>query len=248
MLAPSLLMLAVLQGAPPPGELDFGTFRDRIQPIFLKKRESHARCVVCHTRTTTPFRLQPLASGSASWTDEESRQNFEAARRLVVPGDPLRSRLLTMPLAEESGGNSFHPGGKHWESKDDPEWHVLAEWVSKAAPGLDFGSFRERIEPVFRRKREGLARCVVCHTRATTPFRLQPVPEDGGGWTEGESRLNFEAAARLVSPGDPGSSRLLLMPLSHEAGGAPFHPGGKHWESQDDPEWQALADWVRGRR
>ena len=34
------------------------------------------------------------------------------------------------------------------------------------------------------------------------------------------------------------------MPLAHEAGGTEFHPGGKHWESQSDPEWKALAAWV----
>ena len=30
--------------------------------------------------------------------------------------------------------------------------------------------------------------------------------------------------------------------------GTEFHPGGKHWESQDDPEWKSLADWVRGTK
>jgi hypothetical protein len=247
-LAPSLLMLALLQQGPESASLDFEVFQTRVQPIFLEKREGRARCVVCHTRATTPFRLQPLAPGNSSWNDEDSRRNFEAASRLVVPGQPLSSRLLMMPLAEEAGGSSFHPGGKHWESRDDPEWKTLSDWASKAAPGLEFDSFRARIEPVFLRKREGLARCVVCHTRATTPFRLQPRPKDGGSWSEEESRLNFEAVGRLVAPGDPGASRLLLMPLAHEAGGTSFHPGGKHWESQDDPEWQSLADWVRGRR
>lgn len=241
-------MLAVLQGAAPPAELDFETFRDRIQPIFLKKREGHARCVVCHTRATTPFRLQPLGRGNDSWSDEDARRNFEAAARLVVPGDPSSSRLLTMPLAEEAGGNSFHPGGKHWESQDHPEWRTLADWAKGSARALDFEAFRARVEPVFLRKRPGRARCVVCHTRATTPFRLQALPSGRASWSEEESRLNFEAAARLVAPGDPGASRLLLMPLVEHAGGAPFHPGGKHWESQDDPEWQSLADWVRGRR
>ena len=250
-LAPSLLMLALLQ-SPPPASLDFEAFRTRVQPIFLEKREGHARCLVCHTRATTPFRLQPLTPGSASWTEEESRRNFEAALRLVVPGEPLRSRLLTMPLAEETGGTAFHPGGKHWESREDPEWRTLADWVASGSPapprGLDFETFRARVEPVFLHKREGRARCVVCHTRATTPFRLQVLPPGRASWSEEESRLNFEAAGRLVSPGDPLASRLLLMPLAEEAGGAPFHPGGKHWESQSDPEWQSLSDWVRGRR
>ena len=248
-LAPSLLMLALLQPDPASASLDFQVFQSRIQPIFLEKRAGHARCVVCHTRATTPFRLQPLTPGSASWSDEESRRNFEAAGRLVVAGDPVRSRLLTMPLAEEAGGNPFHPGGKHWASQDDPEWRILSSWVAAASmPALDYDSFRARVEPVFLHKREGRARCVVCHTRATTPFRLQVLPAGRASWSEEESRLNFEAAGRLVSPGDPLASRLLLMPLAEEAGGAPFHPGGKHWESQDDPEWQLLANWVRGQR
>jgi hypothetical protein len=50
-------------------------------------------------------------------------------------GNPMRSRLLTMPLAEEAGGVSFHPGGKHWTSTDDPEFRVLAAWVNGAKAG-----------------------------------------------------------------------------------------------------------------
>jgi hypothetical protein len=38
------------------------------------------------------------------------------------------------------------------------------------------------------------------------------------------------------------------MPLAHEAGGTEFHPGGKHWDSQNDPEWKTLADWVNHGR
>ncbi len=254
-LAPSLLVLALLQQAPPSASLDFEFFRTRIEPIFLKKREGHARCVVCHTRATTPFRLQALSPGSTSWNDEESRQNFEevtSSRRLVVPGEPRRSRLLMMALAEEAGGTSFHPGGKHWDSESDPEWRTLADWVAPsskaAARGLDFEEYRARVEPIFLQKRTGRARCVVCHTRATTPFRLQVLPPGRTFWSEEESRLNFEAAGRLVAPGDPLASRLLLMPLAEHGGGTPFHPGGKHWESQDEPEWRTLSDWVRGRR
>ena len=37
------------------------------------------------------------------------------------------------------------------------------------------------------------------------------------------------------------------MPLRWEAGGTTFHFGGKHWDSVNDPEWQTLAAWVRGR-
>jgi hypothetical protein len=136
MVLEALLALAVLQTS----ALDFELFRTRVQPVFLKKRDGHARCVVCHTRATTPFRLRPLSPERSSWSDEESRLNYEAASRLVVPGEPLSSRLLTMALAEEVGGNPFHPGGKHWKSRDDPEWRTLADWVGAASPLSGRGS------------------------------------------------------------------------------------------------------------
>jgi hypothetical protein len=66
-------------------------------------------------------------------TDDESRKNFEAVTRVVVPGVPTKSRLLTMPLAHEAGGTEFHPGGKHWMTQSDPEWKLLADWVKNAA-------------------------------------------------------------------------------------------------------------------
>ena len=108
--------------------LDFEFFKTRVQPIFLAKRPGHARCYVCHS-TGTAFRLQRLSAGAAGWNEEQSRRNFEAARREVVPGDPQASLLLIHPLAEEAGGDVFHAGGKHWDSKDNPEWQALAGWV-----------------------------------------------------------------------------------------------------------------------
>jgi hypothetical protein len=246
--APFVLLTVLLaQGSTPVP--DFPFFRDRVQPIFLAKHLGHARCYICHSRGTA-FRLQPLAEGETTWSEEESRKNFDAARRFVIPGSPLRSRLLLMALAEEAGGAPFHPGGKHWESQDDPDWKTLAAWVESApakpaASTLDYAVYRSKVEPVFLAKRAGHARCVVCHSRGTA-FRLQALSPGSSGFSEEQSRKNFEAARRMVIPGNPAGSRLLLMPLAEDAGGTPFHPGGKHWESQGDPEWQALAEWVRG--
>jgi hypothetical protein len=72
--------------------------------------------------------LQPLSPGSTTWTDEESRKNFEAVRRVAMPGN-LKSRILIHPLAEEAGGDFFHNGGKHFQSQNDPEWLTLKAWV-----------------------------------------------------------------------------------------------------------------------
>jgi frataxin-like iron-binding protein CyaY len=48
---------------------------------------------------------------------------------MINTREPEDSPLLKYPLAEKAGGNHFHPGGKHWESKSDPEWQILDEWA-----------------------------------------------------------------------------------------------------------------------
>ena len=108
--------------------LDYEVFKAKIQPIFLAKRPGHARCIACHG-SGTPLRLQPLPAGSTTWNDEDSRKNFEAVRRVAIPGN-LKSRILIHPLAEEAGGDFYHNGGKHWSSQNDPEWQALKAWVS----------------------------------------------------------------------------------------------------------------------
>lgn len=127
--------------------LDFETFKTQIQPILLARREGAVRCVTCHAgKVGTRLRLQPLADGATTWTDDEARKNFESASTLVVPGDPLASRLLVHPLDRRAGGDAFHGGGKHWLSQADPEWQTLAAWVrGSAAPTNHTASTAVRI-------------------------------------------------------------------------------------------------------
>lgn len=119
-------------GHSPTQSLDFEYYRTRVEPIFLKKRPGHARCVVCHAGSNNAFRLQPLPDGSPSWTEEQSRLNFEIVSRLVTPGDPTSSRLLLHPLSPKAGGDAFHSGGRQFASQNDPDWRVLADWVRNA--------------------------------------------------------------------------------------------------------------------
>jgi hypothetical protein len=107
--------------------LDFNYFKTRVQPIFLKKRPGHARCIACHG-SGTPLRFQPLDPGSTTWTEEESRMNFEAIQKVARPGF-LRSKLLLHPLEEQAGGDFYHNGGKHFVSQNDPEWQTLKAFV-----------------------------------------------------------------------------------------------------------------------
>ena len=119
-------LFAQQASAPSSPTLDYEFFKTRVQPIFLAKRPGHARCIACHGQGTT-LRLQPLAPGSTTWTDDESRRNFEAVQR--VAGDGMKSRLLVHPLDEKAGGDFYHSGGKHWSSQTDPEWQTLRAWV-----------------------------------------------------------------------------------------------------------------------
>ncbi len=112
--------------------LDYGFYKSRVEPIFLKKRDDHVRCYVCHSEATNAFKLVHMEKGQTAYTDEDSRKNFETASRLVVPGDPNRSRLLLQPLAPQAGGNPYHSGGRQFSSKNTPEWKTIAQWVRGA--------------------------------------------------------------------------------------------------------------------
>src|SRR4030095_5465775 len=102
-----------LQGAPASAaeqSLVYETYKTSVEPIFLKKRPGHARCVVCHTESNNAFRLQKLTPGSTSWTEEQSRRNFEMVSQLVVA--------------------AYHSGGRQFSSKNDPDWEILAQWAA----------------------------------------------------------------------------------------------------------------------
>jgi hypothetical protein len=109
--------------------LDYEFFKTRVEPIFLKKRPTHARCYVCHEEANHALKLSKLSPGNTTWTEEESRRNFDTVSQLVTPGDPLGSTLLHHPLAPEAGGDAFHSGGRQFESQSDADWQTIADWV-----------------------------------------------------------------------------------------------------------------------
>src|SRR5437667_1499210 len=95
-----LLSAAASQAEQQTQQLDYEAYKTRVEPIFLAKRVGHARCYACHAlgagegNAPAAMRLQVLSPGSTSWSDDQSRMNFEAVRRKVVPGNPLASPLL----------------------------------------------------------------------------------------------------------------------------------------------------------
>ena len=117
---------------------------------------------------------------------------------------------------------------------------------AQTALKLDYEFFKTHVEPIFLTKRAGYARCYVCHAESNNAFRLEKLVSDAPMWSEEQSRLNFAMVSKLVNPGDPDTSRLLLHPLAAEGGGDVFHSGGRQFLSKQDPAWRTLAAWVNG--
>jgi hypothetical protein len=135
--------------------------------------------------------------------------------------------------------------GSLWGKRHAQESQSASSSTSTQATTLDYEFFKTKVEPIFLYKRPGHARCVVCHTINHVPLHLVPLTPGSTTWNEEQSRQNFELVQRVVVPGSM-ESPLLKHPLAQQAGGDPAHGGGKHFNSQDDPEWSTLKAWVFG--
>ena len=130
-----------------------------------------------------------------------------------------------------------------WANRQEKESQPASSSTESASLNYEF--FKAKVEPIFLFKRPGHARCVVCHTINHVPLHLVPLSPGSTTWNEEQSRQNFELVQRVVVPGSM-ESPLLRHPLAQQAGGDPAHGGGKHFNSQDDPEWLTLKAWVFG--
>lgn len=116
------------------GDTDFEYYRTHVEPIFVKHRATHGRCVTCHAGKGTGFMLQPLAPTATHWSEEASRKNYEVVRNLISPGHPTSSQLLMHPLAPEAGGDLYHSGGHQFASESDPDFVAIATWIKETPP------------------------------------------------------------------------------------------------------------------
>ena len=124
---------------------------------------------------------------------------------------------------------------------------LLAAATCARSQALDYQFFKASVEPIFLNKRPGHTRCYVCHAeRSNNAFKLEKLAAGSSFWSEAQSRRNFEMASRLVVPGKPDSSLLLLHPLAPEAGGSAYHSGGRQFATKNDAEWKTIARWVGG--
>ena len=149
---------------------DYDAFKEKVQPVFLKTRSTHGRCVTCHGGGNGGgFVLQPLSPGAATWDEEQTRKNYLEVSQLVSPGKPESSQLLMHPLAPDAGGDVFHSGGHQFSSQADPDWRALADWVRQKRP-VDYKNLKvlssgENLLDVMRTFNLSLREeCNFCHT------------------------------------------------------------------------------------
>jgi hypothetical protein len=238
-----------------PTAADIDAYRNTVERVFLIDRGGttggRAACVMCHTWQTRPMRFSlETPATDAGWTVEQSRRNFEIVTKLVNTKEPEASRLLLKPRS-----GAFHTGGTYWPSPDHPEYQALLQWIRSLPAGryvpareptVDFTFFRACVQPVFATPREGHIACSNCHAGGLAGFA--PPPQNAKTWSDDEARRAFSSISRLIIPGNPEQSRFLLKPLHPDGGGTYTHNGPRRWQSQSDPEWRMLADWVRGER
>jgi hypothetical protein len=124
--------------------------------------------------------------------------------------------------------------------------------VSAKSQQLDFAFFRTNVEPIFLKRRSAdHARCYACHekTKRPTGLRLESLSPGNSAWTEEQSRRNFETVSKLVVPGKLSASLFPMHPLAPEAGGdVTVHMGGRQFASQNDQDFQRVAEWINGKK
>jgi len=113
--------------------VDFEFFRSCVQRVFANPREGHIRCSNCHSAGLIGF--APAPQSGSMWTDQEANRAFQAISRVILPGNPAQSRFLLKPLHPDGGGSYTHNGPRRWQSRDDPEWRMLADWVRGTRKG-----------------------------------------------------------------------------------------------------------------
>src|SRR5205809_6632570 len=84
--------------------LDYGFFKANIEPIFLKKREGHTRCIVCHAGPKNASRLRPWRRNPPTLPKDKSRPNSRTSRGTVFAGNRMEGLSLLHRRHQDFGG------------------------------------------------------------------------------------------------------------------------------------------------
>jgi HEAT repeat protein len=109
------------------------TFRDRVNPLFVRPGEDGHSCASCHA-THSALRIE------AGGGDESLQINFESALKLIDLDDPESSLLLRKPRSPIGDGSAdqasptglTHVGGPRWDGTDHPAYRAILDWIREA--------------------------------------------------------------------------------------------------------------------
>jgi hypothetical protein len=142
------LWIALLVGCAEQGDYtipsaDRAHFESEVLPVLLRDCAFHA----CHGSAERFFqvfgpghgRLDPLTRPLDPLTPAEIDHSFMRALSMFEPGDLEHSLLLVKPLAVDAGGASHEGtdtlGRDVYQSKEDPAYRVLHDWVLAGGMG-----------------------------------------------------------------------------------------------------------------
>ncbi len=212
--------------------LDRTFFDRRIAPILAEN------CATCHANPRKRLgRHFLLPAPGRRVRDRHLAKNLETIRRYIVPGDPSRSTWLLKALGPRQGGVE-HGGGQRI-AINSAEYGAMVDFINGAAiapepftppapveGAPDFRFFVAKVAPVLAED------CASCHGGRGKGRHKLVVAEDGEALDLRDHVANFETILKLVTPGNPDKSRLLLKPLAVEDGGL-AHKGGDRFRRGD---------------
>ena len=188
-----------------PPNADFGTFRDRVNPLL----KNSCAAANCHG---TPSNELFLTCGDSP---EQLRFNYFSAQE-YLSNKPEASELLRRPLAPAQGG-SFHEGGVVFPTVSDDGYTTLLDWARQHGPpkfeaqSPEFQFFAHKVQPILAKKG-----CMMlqCHSAGMFhDYRLRG--GTGGAFSLSATRKNYDLSIAQVAleSDDPNASRIVRKNL-----------------------------------
>ncbi len=205
-----------------PPRADFGTFRDRVNPVFK------GTCAAgnCHGNTANDLYL------TCGDSPEQVRWNyFTASQYLAQTAE--ESELTRRPLAPAQGG-SYHEGGIIFTSVNDDGYQGLLQWAKEHGPP-DFGNidpnfafFAHKVQPLLVKKG-----CMMIQCHSASQFHDYKLRGGAGGsFSFSATKKNYQLSLDQLSleSEDVNASRIVRKNLFRPelAQGSPgiTHRGG----------------------
>ena len=123
-----------LQDVQPGSVLDFRYFVAKVEPILAKPGGDGKACVFCHASHVI-FKLEP-PNAEGVFSDQDSKENYKYAMRVVNIAAPDKSLLLIKPTRQtDSAGDvgdylATHNGGQRWHGNETSEqYRTILEWI-----------------------------------------------------------------------------------------------------------------------